>query len=157
LRTRDGTDPDRRISFAAVFGEFDHVGWIVRDLDAATAWAQDALGLDLLRSAALPRYAIEANFLGAGSGTLEIFTFTDAEILEARLEGKPRRLDHVAFRLQGLDALLASLRASGARFCTPDRREELAEPIEVGPNRQIWSVPESTGGLALQLNEPLAR
>ena len=140
-----------------MFGEFDHVGWIVGDLDAATAWAQETLGLEYIRSAALPQYAIEANFLGTGSGTLEIFTFTDAEILEGRLEGKPRRLDHVAFRLQGLDALLASLRASGVRFCTPDRRQELAEPIEVGPNRQIWTVPETTGGLAMQLNEPLAR
>ena len=108
-------------------------------------------------SATLPAYGIEAHFMGPGTGTLEIFTFTDAEILDGRLEGRERRLDHVAFRVEGLDALLATLRASGARFCTPDRSQELAEPIEVGPNRQIWTVPESTGGLALQLNEPLAR
>lgn len=141
-----------------MFGEFDHVGWVVGDLDAATAWAQETLGLEFLRNATLPQYQIEANFLGTGGlGTLEIFTFSDPEILDARLDGQPRRLDHVAFRLQGLDALLVTLRAAGARFCTPDRREELAEPVEVGPNRQIWTVPESTGGLALQLNEPLPR
>jgi catechol 2,3-dioxygenase-like lactoylglutathione lyase family enzyme len=139
-----------------VFGEFDHVGWVVRDLDAATAWAEETLGLPYVRSAALPQYSIEANFLGTGPGSLEIFTFTDPEILEGRLEGRDRRLDHVAFRLQGLDALLATLGAAGVRFCTPDRKQELAEPIVVGPNRQIWTLPESTGGLALQLNEPPA-
>ena len=140
-----------------MFGDFDHVGWLVRDLDAAAQWAREALGLELARTVTLPQYGISAHFLGPGSGTLEIFTLADAGLLDARLEGGQRRLDHVAFRVEGLDALLATLRASGARFCTPDRSQELAEPIEVGPNRQIWTVPESTGGLALQLNEPLAR
>jgi len=36
-----------------VYGDFDHVGWIVRDLDDATAWAREALGLELARSIAL--------------------------------------------------------------------------------------------------------
>lgn len=139
-----------------MFGEFDHVGWIVRDLDGAASWARESLGLDLARTATLPQYGIDAYFLGPGSGTLEIFTLADPALLEARLEGQPRRLDHVAFRVSGLDALIANLRASGARFCTPDRSQELAEPIEVGTMRQLWTVPESTGGLALQLNEPLA-
>jgi catechol 2,3-dioxygenase-like lactoylglutathione lyase family enzyme len=141
---------------AAVFGDFDHVGWVVRDLDEAATWAREALGLELARTATLPQYGIDAYFLGPGSGTLEIFTLADAGLLDARLEGQPRRLDHVAFRVQGIDALTAMLRASGARFCTPDRAQEIAEPLEVGPMRQIWTVPASTGGLALQLNEPLA-
>jgi len=139
-----------------VFGEFDHVGWFVRDLDAASAWAHEALGLEVVRSVALEQYGIEARFLGPGTGTLEIFTVADEELRERRLEGAPRRLDHVCFRLRDLDAVLAQLRASGARFCTPDRATEIDEPLEIGTNRQIWTVPQSTGGLALQLNEPLA-
>jgi len=140
-----------------VFGEFDHVGWLVSDLDAAAKWARAALGLDLARTAALPQYGIDAYFLGPGLGTLEIFTLADRARLDARLEGQPRRLDHIAFRVSGLDELIATLRAGGARFCTPDRSREIDEPLEVGTNRQLWTVPESTGGLALQLNEPLAR
>jgi catechol 2,3-dioxygenase-like lactoylglutathione lyase family enzyme len=138
-----------------MFGDFDHFGWIVRDLDDATRWAQDALGLALVRTASLPQYGVEARFLGPGSGTLEIFTLADADALAARLDGAPRRIDHVAFRVSGIDGLIASLAARGARFCTPDRATELSEPLEVGTMRQIWSVPESTGGLAFQLNEPI--
>jgi catechol 2,3-dioxygenase-like lactoylglutathione lyase family enzyme len=140
-----------------MFGEFDHVGWIVRDLDAAATWAREALGLGLARTATLPQYGVDAYFLGPGSGTLEIFTLADAALLESRLGGQPRRLDHVAFRVSGLDELIETLRASGARFCTPDRGQEIDGPLEVGTMRQLWTVPESTGGLALQLNEPLAR
>jgi catechol 2,3-dioxygenase-like lactoylglutathione lyase family enzyme len=139
-----------------VFGDFDHVGWVVRDLDDAVRWAREALGLELARTATLPQYGIDACFLGPGTGTLEIFTLADRELLDARLEGQPRRLDHVAFRVSGLDELIAMLLASGARFCTPDRAQEIPGPLEVGPFRQLWTVPESTGGLALQLNEPRA-
>ena len=83
----------------------------------------------------LPQYGIDAAFLGEGSGTLEIFTFADPDVLDPRLDGAERRIDHVAFRVEDLDALAAELRAAGARFSGPDRRGEIAEPIELGGSR----------------------
>ena len=140
-----------------MFGPLDHVGLLVRDLDAAVAAAQATYGLPIARSSQLPRYAIDAVFLGEGTGTLEIFTFTDAEILEPRLDGADQRIDHVAFRVADLGALAATLRANGVRFSGPDRRGELLEPISTGPTRSLWTVPETSAGLALQLIEPPAQ
>jgi len=139
-----------------VFGDFDHVGLFVLDLDGAVAEARATLGLEIARTAALTDYSIDAVFLGPGNGTLEIFTCTDPVLRDARLDGRDRRLDHIAFRVEGLDALGAMLRAAGARFTGPDRREEITEPISLGPARHLWTMPDTTGGVALQLIEPPA-
>ena len=139
-----------------MFGPLDHIGFLVRDLDAAVAEAQASFGLPIARHANLEQYSIRATFLGEGTGTLEIFTFTDPEVLDPRLDGAERRIDHVAVRVGDLGALAATLRASGVRFCTPDRREELTEPISTGPSRALWTRPETAAGVALQLIEPPA-
>jgi catechol 2,3-dioxygenase-like lactoylglutathione lyase family enzyme len=134
-----------------LFGEFDHVGFLVRDLDAAVERAQQGFGLALARTLELPEYGIAAAFLGEGRGTLEIFTLEDAELREMRLGSDQQRIDHLAFRVQDLDAIAATLRAGGARFCGPDRREEVPGPLELGGSRHVWTVPESTAGFGLQL------
>ena len=136
-----------------MFGPFDHVGYLVRDFDAALEHAQAVFALPVARTAELPQYGITAAFLGEGSGTLEIFTIADPEVLHPRLDGAERRIDHVAFRVEDLDAVAAVLRAGGARFSGPDRRGEVAEPIELGGSRHLWTLPETTAGLALQLTE----
>ena len=136
-----------------MFGELDHIGLFVRDLDAAVAEAREVFGLPVAREATLTQYGIEAVFLGEGSGTLELFTSVDAAALEERLDGRDRRLDHVALRVENLDALVAMLAAGGARFCGPDRRAQITEPLELGGLRHVWTIPDSTAGLALQLTE----
>jgi catechol 2,3-dioxygenase-like lactoylglutathione lyase family enzyme len=136
-----------------MFGPFDHVGYLVRDFEAALEQAQVLFGLPVARTAELPQFGITAAFLGEGSGTLEIFTIADRELLDPRLDGAERRIDHVAFRVDDLDAVAALLRAGGARFSGPDRRGEISEPIELGATRHLWTLPETTGGLALQLTE----
>jgi len=137
-----------------MFGPLDHIGFLVRDLDGAVAAAQASFGLPIARHSELAQFSIKATFLGEGTGTLEIFTFTDTDILDERLGEDDRRIDHAAFRVADLGTLAATLRASGVRFCTPDRREELAEPISTGPSRALWTRPESSAGVALQLIEP---
>jgi len=137
-----------------MFGPLDHIGLLVRDLDGAVASAQESFGLAIARHSELPQYSIKATFLGEGTGTLEIFTFTDPEILDERLGEADRLLDHAAFRVADLATLAATLRGSGVSFCTPDRRQELAEPISTGPSRALWTRPETSAGVALQLIEP---
>jgi catechol 2,3-dioxygenase-like lactoylglutathione lyase family enzyme len=136
-----------------VFGRFDHVGLIVADLDDAVARARESLGLPIARTSTIERYGLEAVFLGEGTGTLEIFTFADPEILTGRLEGAATRLDHVAFEVDDLEGLSATLRATGVSFAGPDRRDEALEPIVFGPVLNLWTRPETAGGMAIQLLE----
>jgi catechol 2,3-dioxygenase-like lactoylglutathione lyase family enzyme len=136
-----------------MFGPFDHVGFLVRDLDAALEQARVLFALPVARTVELPQFGITAAFLGEGSGTLEIFTIAEGELIDARLGSDERRIDHVAFRVDDLDGLAAMLRAGGARFSGPDRRGEISEPLELGGARHLWTVPQSTAGLAVQLTE----
>jgi len=57
-----------------MFGPFDHVGYLVRDFDAALEQAQVLFGLPVARTAELPQYGITAAFLGEGAAlmTLEL-------------------------------------------------------------------------------------
>jgi catechol 2,3-dioxygenase-like lactoylglutathione lyase family enzyme len=136
-----------------MFGDFDHVGFLVLDLDEAVAQAGRSLSLPVARTLELPQYGISAAFLGPGRGTLEIFTLEDPELRDPRLAGAQQRIDHVAFRVEDLDATAATLRAGGTRFSGPDRRGEVPGPLELGGTRHIWTLPETGAGLALQLIE----
>ncbi len=140
-----------------MFGEFDHIGFLVRDLDAAIARAEHAFGLPVTRRLDLPQYSIAAAFLGSSPGALELFTIEDPELREPRLGDEEQRIDHLAFRVENLDALAATLRAAGARFSGPDRVGELPGPLELGGVRHVWTLPDSTAGLALQFIEAPAR
>jgi catechol 2,3-dioxygenase-like lactoylglutathione lyase family enzyme len=136
-----------------VFGRFDHVGMIVDDLDRAVARARETFGLEIARTGPIAQFDIDAVFLGEGFGTLELFLFTDPQLQSGRLEGAPQRLDHVAYEVDDIDAVSAALRATGVRFVGPDRREELTEPFAIGTARMLWTLPDSSAGLALQLIE----
>src|SRR5579863_3718230 len=104
----DGKPATDGLGSAAMFGPLDHVGFLVRDVDTAVAEAQASLGLPIARQSELAQYSIKATFLGEGTGTLEICTFTDPELLEPRLGGADRRIDHVGFRVADLTALAAT-------------------------------------------------
>ncbi len=136
-----------------MLGRFDHVGMIVSDLELATAQARETFGLEVARTGPIAQFDIDAVFLGEGFGTLELFLFTDLQLQASRLEGASSRLDHVAFEVDDIDATAAMLRATGVRFVGPDRRAELAEPFEIGTSRMLWTLPETSAGLALQLIE----
>jgi methylmalonyl-CoA/ethylmalonyl-CoA epimerase len=140
-----------------VFGRFDHAGLIVADLDAAVARTRESLGLPVARTSQIERYGLDAVFLGEGNGTLEIFTFADDEILAPRLEGAETRLDHMAFEVDDLVGLSATLAATGVRFSGPDRVGEVTEPIAFGPVLNLWILPETSGGVAIQLLERTAQ
>lgn len=137
-----------------MFGDLDHVGLIVRDLDASVARARASFDLPIARTAMLEQWGVEAVYLGEGTGSLELFTLADAALRDARLAGGEQRLDHVCYRVDDLEALARTLRAAGVRFTGPDRQGEIDEPIQLGTTLHYWTQPQSSGGLALQLSQP---
>ena len=125
---------------------FDHVGWLVRDLDAGKALAAAALGAGVDRTVDRPQWSLYGYYVG----TLEVFTFTDAQLLDERLgSGVDARIDHVAYAVDDIAAAMARL-GETARFSGPDLREPADEPFDLGGALHIWTV---AGGLGLQLIE----
>jgi catechol 2,3-dioxygenase-like lactoylglutathione lyase family enzyme len=112
----------------------DHVGYLVRDLDAAVERRTRQFGIEVTREVDRPQWTLFGYYIGQ----LEIFTFTDPAVLARRLpEGVDEALDHVAWQVDDLDAAMA--RFPDARWSGPDLRETVTEPFLLGDVRHIWT------------------
>lgn len=116
----------------------DHVGYLVRDLDAAVERTAQRFGIEVTREVDRPQWSLFGYYLGQ----FEIFTFTDRALLDARLGIDDERFDHIAWRVDDIEAAMA--RMPGTRWSGPDLREPADEPFQLGDTRHIW-----TAGLQL--------
>lgn len=136
-------------------GSVHHVGYLARDLDAGVALLRSLTDMEVVLNIARPEFELTGVYLGAPDPAIEVFTFTDAQLLERRLGGASGVvLDHVAYRVDDIDAVAESLRKRGVRFSGPDQRAEVDTPFELPGALHLWTLPESSGGVCLQLVEP---
>jgi hypothetical protein len=134
-----------------VLGPVDHAGYLFRDLSAGVALMQATFDLPVVRAFELPQFALEGTFLGEGTGSVEVFAFTDPALAASRLGDARSVLDHVAYRVRDITAAAETLGSSGVSFSGPDLRGEVTQPIDLGGVHHLWTVPKTTGGLCLQL------
>ncbi len=136
-----------------MLGAVDHVGYLVRDLDAAVAEFSERFGLEVVRPVVLPQFSILGQYLGEGTGSVELFTITDEELLDERLAGQNILLDHAAYEVADINAVAGAWHERGVRFTGPDRRDDVREPILLGGVRHLWTVPQTSCGQSFQLLE----
>jgi catechol 2,3-dioxygenase-like lactoylglutathione lyase family enzyme len=121
----------------------DHVGYLVRDLDRGLALARSLTGGDVDREVDRPQWSLFGYYVGQ----VEVFTFRDASLLDARLgAGVEQKLDHIAYAVEDIRAAMAQF--PGARWSGPDLREEATEPFDLTTALHSWTVVD---GLGLQL------
>ena len=133
-----------------MLGRLDHVGYLVSDLAAAEAEFVETLGQPVVQRFERSVFSLFGMYLGA-EGELELFTFTDHQLLSARLGEEHIRLDHIAYETHDIATAAVSLAARGVRFTGADRREEVTEPFDLDGVLKLWTVPETAGGAALQI------
>jgi len=131
---------------------FDHVGVLVGDLEAAKTFARDVLGLgDPAREFEAPEHGLKGAFFALGAGELEVFTL---EAPGTRLPaGQDASLDHVAVRVDDLDAERVRLAGDGVAFTGPATPDTVEAAVELRGVRHLWTAPETSGGYRLQLIE----
>src|SRR4051794_23974056 len=127
--------------------ELDHVGIFVRDLEAAKRFASETLGLELEREGPQPALGLNTAFYRAGPALIELIEHQDADTGEEQRGGAQAKIDHVAFRVDDLQAAHDRLAHDGGAF---DRDE----PLRLGPNDNYFSQAETTHGVRLQLFTP---
>ena len=121
----------------------DHVGVIVANLDAASEFANSALGLSASRGVKLPE--LIATFFGAGNADLELIEVTDPEMRRVRLGDQVARVEHIAFEVENLAETLNVLEKLGIKITAPPRVS--------GPTTSVWTVAETSGGIMFQFLE----
>jgi catechol 2,3-dioxygenase-like lactoylglutathione lyase family enzyme len=139
-----------------VLGRVDHVGYLAADLEQGVARFTERLGAEVVRRFERPQFSLAGVYLGADGGNIEVFSFTDRKLLEARLGGRGTLvLDHIAYEVEDMHAAEEKLRAQGVGLCGPDLRDELPEAVDLGGVLHIWTRPETCSELALQLMQRL--
>ncbi len=94
----------------------DHIGIAVKDLDAAVATYERALGVGAQRES-LPERQLEIAFFPVGASRIELIMPTSPESsISAFLEKRGEGLHHVAYRVSDCAAALEQAAAAGLRL-----------------------------------------
>ena len=95
----------------------DHVGIAVRDLPAALAFYRDALGLEIEAPEEVASQHVRARFIPTGQSSLELLEATTPDSPVAGfVERRGPGLHHITLRVEDIYAVLAQLKAHGARL-----------------------------------------
>lgn len=126
----------------------DHVGVLVSDLEDAKAFAGEVLELDFVTEFEAPEQGLAGAFFSLGEGNLEVFT-----LAQGREPAGPGTIDHIAVRVEDLEATRDRLAGRGVRFTGVWDPEHITEPVELRGKRHLWTDPATSGGYRIQLIE----
>jgi methylmalonyl-CoA/ethylmalonyl-CoA epimerase len=132
-----------------MFGAIDHTGIAVADLDQALGFYTDVLGLPLVHRETIEQQGVEAALLDVGDGHVELIAPLGPETGVARfLERHGPGLHHLAYRVDDIEAALASLSAAGVRLI-----DEHPRPGIRG-SRVAFLHPSASGGVLTEIVQP---
>jgi methylmalonyl-CoA/ethylmalonyl-CoA epimerase len=134
-----------------VFGQIDHVGVAVSDLDRAIALYQGTFGMPVVHRETVAEQGVEAVLLDVGDGHVELLSPLGPETVVGKfVERRGEGLHHVAYRVDDIDAALARLGEVGVDLIDPEPR------IGIRKSRVAFLHPKSTVGVLTELVEPAA-
>jgi methylmalonyl-CoA epimerase len=128
--------------------KLDHVGIAVEKLDAALPVWEGVLGMVLAGTEEVVEQKVRTAFLPIGGTEVELLEPTDPESPIAKfIAAKGQGVQHLAFRVEDLDAALEELKAKGVRLIDEVPRRG------AGGARIAFLHPKSTGGVLIELCE----
>ena len=97
--------------------EIDHVAIAVRDLDAAIAWHQSALGARVAHRERIEHDGVEEALLKVAESFIQLLSpTTDSSPVARFLERNGEGIHHVGYRVADCAAALERMRAAGAQL-----------------------------------------
>jgi methylmalonyl-CoA/ethylmalonyl-CoA epimerase len=126
----------------------DHIGIAVKSIDAAKKLYHDILGLGYAGSETVEEQKVTTAFFPVGESEVELLESTApdgpvAKYIEKRGEG----IQHVAFRVENIEAALAELKEKGIQLIDEKPRRG------AGGARIAFLHPKSTFGVLVELCE----
>ncbi|HQA65591.1 MAG TPA: methylmalonyl-CoA epimerase [Bacillota bacterium] len=128
--------------------KIDHIGIAVSNLDEAVKLYRDVLGLELHGTEVVPEQKVRVAFLPVGDTEVELLESTSAEGPIAKfIEAKGQGIQHIAFRVDDIEAALEEMKAKGMRLIDEKPR------YGAGGAKIAFLHPKSTGGVLIELCE----
>jgi methylmalonyl-CoA epimerase len=132
-----------------MLGSIDHIGVAVDNLDAAILLYGDRLAMDESHREVVEEQGVEAVLLDVGTGHVELLAPLGPETPVGRfLEKKGPGLHHVAYAVDDIDEVLATLRKRGVRLI------DEAPRTGIRGSRVAFLHPAATGGVLTEIVQP---
>jgi methylmalonyl-CoA/ethylmalonyl-CoA epimerase len=129
----------------------DHTAIAVQDIDASLSYYRDVLKLPLVHRETVTEQGVDAVLFDVGDSHIELIAPLGPETGVARfLAKRGPGLHHVAYRVQDIEATLATLVAAGVRLIDATPR------TGIRGSRVAFLHPASTGGVLTEIVEPAA-
>ncbi|MDD2201303.1 MAG: methylmalonyl-CoA epimerase [Firmicutes bacterium] len=126
----------------------DHIGIAVSNLDEALELYTDTFGLELQGTEVVEEQKVKVAFLPIGDTEIELLESTDPEGPIAKfIEKRGQGIQHIALRVEDIDAALDRMRAKGIRLIDEKPR------YGAGGARIAFLHPKATGGVLIELCE----
>jgi methylmalonyl-CoA/ethylmalonyl-CoA epimerase len=141
------------MTFQGLFTAIDHVGVAVPDFDKAVAFYRDTMGMELVHEETNEEQGVhEAMMAVGGSGScVQILAPLSPESTIAKfLDRSGPGLQQVAYRVEDVEKVCATLRERGVRLLYPEPKRGTAG------SRINFLHPKDAGGVLVELVEPAA-
>lgn len=126
----------------------DHIGIAVSNLEESIKFYQEILGLELHGTEVVEEQKVKVAFLPIGDTEVELLEATTPESPIAKfIETKGQGVQHIAFRVDNIEAALDDMREKGIRLIDEKPR------YGAGGARIAFLHPKSTNGVLIELCE----
>ncbi len=131
-----------------MLSKVDHIGIAVSNLDEAIKLYKDVLGLELHGVEVVEEQKVKVAFLPVGDTEVELLESTSPDGPIAKfIEAKGQGIQHLAFRVDNIEAALEEMKAKGMRLIDEKPR------YGAGGARIAFLHPKSTNGVLIELCE----
>ena len=128
--------------------KIDHLGIAVNSIDEGKKFWSDILDLDFEGSETVAEQKVTTAFFPVSESEVELLESTSPDGPVAKyIEKRGAGIQHVAFRVEDIDAALAELKEKGVKLIDQEPR------IGAGGARIAFLHPKATGGVLVELCE----
>ena len=128
--------------------KIDHLGIAVNSIDQAKAFWSEVLGLSFEGDETVAEQKVTTAFFPVGESEVELLESTAPDGPVAKyIEKRGQGIQHVAFRVEDIEAALAELKAKGVRLIDEKPR------IGAGGAKIAFLHPKDTHGVLVELCE----
>ena len=126
----------------------DHVGIAVKDLEVAKKFYSEMLGIKATGEEVVEQQKVKVCFFPCGDSELELLESTSPDGPIAKyIDKNGQGIQHLALRVNNIEAALADLKAKGVRLIDETPR------YGAGGASIAFVHPKSTGGILLELSQ----
>ena len=128
--------------------KIDHLGIAVNSIDEGKKFWSDVLGLEFEGAETVEEQKVTTAFFPVSESEVELLESTSPDGPVAKyIEKRGAGIQHVAFRVEDIDAALAELKEKGVKLIDQEPR------IGAGGARIAFLHPKATGGVLVELCE----